>query len=699
MKKIYSLLGILFFGVSVFAQNVGINNTNPAVSLDLQGGLATRAVTLTPFANNVNLPANASFVIVAPGTGVVTAYTPTFIDGQRMTVFNNGGFNVIVQISPSNVTVPPNEARDFICRAPGGWVLTSAVAQTNAWSLTGNAGTDTSVNFVGTTDNMPLLFKVNNTQAGLINPNTLGDVSFGFESLAKHKNAFGGNVSLGTRAMYNDTSGSYNVAIGNSALFYNTNKEDNVAIGSGAMYNNGLGLSNTDPTKGSANTAIGAAALQNNRRGSGAVAIGSYTAFSDTAANGIIAIGRAALYNNKYIGLNEVSGNIYGGLVGINNLAIGDSALFNNSTGAVSTSTTASNNIAIGKQSLFFNTTGSFNNASGLFALYRNTTGSNNVASGSLAGYSNLTGTGNTSIGFFAALKSEGSSNTAIGYNALGAYSIGDRNIAIGYGALSASTSSSFNGSGNVAIGYRAGLDQTVSDKLIIENSSANKDNALIYGDFAADSLMLNAKTIIRNQLTIKQSGDLTGIELGYLTGKQADAGKIQYGGFGGGANVVNIVGGGTASLGTDRAIKLWSEGGLAIKGNTLPDINNFYTLGSNTFRWKEIWTNAGTINTSDARLKTNITTLPYGLQQVLQMKPVQYNWKTNPTADLQIGFLAQDIKEIIPEAVVTPTNGAPMGMKYTELIPVLVKAIQEQQKQIDDLKKENAAIKSKLKL
>jgi hypothetical protein len=120
MKKIYSLVSILFFVANVFAQNVGINNTNPAVSLDVQGGLATRAVTVTPFANNVNLPNNASFVIVAPGTGVVTAYTPTFIDGQRMTVFNSGGFNVIVQISPSNVIVPPNEARDFICRAPGG---------------------------------------------------------------------------------------------------------------------------------------------------------------------------------------------------------------------------------------------------------------------------------------------------------------------------------------------------------------------------------------------------------------------------------------------------------------------------------------------------------------------------------------------------------------------------------------------------
>lgn len=66
----------------------------------------------------------------------------------------------------------------------------------------------------------------------------------------------------------------------------------------------------------------------------------------------------------------------------------------------------------------------------------------------------------------------------------------------------------------------------------------------------------------------------------------------------------------------------------------------------------------------------------------------MQYNWKMNPNNDLQIGFLAQDIQKIIPEAVVEPANGDPLGMKYNELIPVLVKAIQEQQKKIDELEK-----------
>jgi trimeric autotransporter adhesin len=688
MKKMYSVLGILFFAANAFAQNVGINTTNPQVALDIQGALATRITYINPIGNFVTIPPNVSVVSVSSGSAVTDTITctfaPPFVQGQRLIVHNENGYSVPLRFA--GAIIPINEKREFICGLPGGWSLLSGSLTNEGWRTKGNAGTDTSVNFVGTTDNMPLLFKVNNTQAGLINPNTLGDVSFGFESLAKHKNAFGGNVSLGTRAMYNDTSGLYNVAIGNSALFHNTNKEDNVAIGSGAMYNNGLGLSNSDPTKGSANTAIGAAALQNNRRGSGAVAIGSYSAFSDTAANGIIAIGRAALYYNKYIGLNEASGSIYSGLVGINNLAIGDSALFNNSTGAVSTSATASNNIAIGKRSLFFNTTGSFNNASGLVSMYRNTTGSFNVASGSLAAYDNQTGTNNTSIGFFAAVRSEGSHNTAIGSNALGSYRIGDRNTAIGTGALTGATNSnSFSGSGNVAIGYQAGGDQAVSDKLFIENSRANKDSALIYGDFAADSLLLNAKTLVRDKLGIKGAGGNTGIELGYgIAGKETNAGRIGFGLFT--PNAIDFVGGGTTS--TPRLIKFWAEGGSTFTGKIIPDADNAYSLGQSGNRWSTVWAASGVVSTSDANLKTNITTSPYGLQQVLQMKPVQYNWKTNPTADLQIGFLAQDIKKIIPEAVITPTNGDPMGMKYSELIPVLVKAIQEQQKRADEQEK-----------
>jgi len=247
--------------------------------------------------------------------------------------------------------------------------------------------------------------------------------------------------------------------------------------------------------------------------------------------------------------------------------------------------------------------------------------------------------------------------------------------------------SGNISGSNDIAIGANAGSGETTSDKLYTESSNTKKENALIYGDFASDSLLLNAKTINKFSLNVRGSNAL---EMGYgTTNKQTDAGKICYGCFGDPANWLVIVGGGLqANGGNNGVIKLWSEGGLRIRGNSLPDFNNTYSLGTSGQRWSEVWTNAGAINTSDASLKTNIVVSPSGLNEVMQMQPVQYNWKTNPGNDLQIGFLAKDIQKLIPEAVVEPVNGDPLGMKYNELIPILVKAIQEQQKKIDELEK-----------
>jgi hypothetical protein len=307
-----------------------------------------------------------------------------------------------------------------------------------------------------------------------------------------------------------------------------------------------------------------------------------------------------------------------------------------------------------------------------------------NVAVGFATLSKNVDGDGNVVVGAQALqLQSIGSNNVAIGALALNENSSGDGNVALGFGSFQ----SLGVGSNNVGIGFNAGKFETGSNKLYIQNTADNKDNALIYGDFAADSLLLNAKTINKFSLNVRGSNVL---EMGYGTaGKQTDAGKISYGGFGD-ADFLGIVGAGKQiNAGTDRVIKLWSEGGLRIRGNALPDVNNVYSLGTSGQRWREVWTNAGAINSSDANLKTNITTSPYGLDEVMLMYPVQYNWKTNPNEDLQIGFLAQDIQKIIPEAVVVPANGDPLGMKYTELIPVLVKAIQELKNEVTELKKQ----------
>ncbi|MGK0314834.1 MAG: hypothetical protein ACI86M_001054 [Saprospiraceae bacterium] len=132
------------------------------------------------------------------------------------------------------------------------------------------------------------------------------------------------------------------------------------------------------------------------------------------------------------------------------------------------------------------------------------------------------------------------------------------------------------------------------------------------------------------------------------------------------------------------------------------PVNNNDIQLGSSPFRWSEIWSVNGINQSSDRRLKKNIHPLNYGLKKVMAMNPVSYKWKQG-SDDTLLGFIAQDMEKIIPEVVQknglsaseksryteegrTPSDDM-YAMNYSELIPVLVKAIQEQQAEIEILK------------
>lgn len=110
----------------------------------------------------------------------------------------------------------------------------------------------------------------------------------------------------------------------------------------------------------------------------------------------------------------------------------------------------------------------------------------------------------------------------------------------------------------------------------------------------------------------------------------------------------------------------------------------------------------------SDARSKTEIKALPNGLSTILGLRPVSYKWADNnlsmvrmqsnsenadsvtvafgPESDTQIqfGFLAQDVEQVLPEVVATDETGNKM-INYTAIIPLMVQAIQELQQTIED--------------
>lgn len=104
-----------------------------------------------------------------------------------------------------------------------------------------------------------------------------------------------------------------------------------------------------------------------------------------------------------------------------------------------------------------------------------------------------------------------------------------------------------------------------------------------------------------------------------------------------------------------------------------------FTAVGAGTFGNNLNITSDGTLTTatSDEKYKYNILPINYGLNTILQLKPVNFQWIEGEEQDL--GFIAQDVADIIPEAVNTNWN-SDLLMRYESLIPILTKAIQEQQ-------------------
>jgi len=176
------------------------------------------------------------------------------------------------------------------------WINLASGTTTN-WLTTGNAGTVDGTNFLGTTDNIPLTFRVNNQPSGRIdqiNQNTF----FGYQTGVN--NAAFGNSAYGYQALFSNTSGINNLALGWNALFFNTTGSDNVAIGISALNSN---------TTSSNLVAIGDSALFNNTQIRN-TAVGSQALFANTSGGDNTAVGYGALENNNTGGENSAFGSM-----------------------------------------------------------------------------------------------------------------------------------------------------------------------------------------------------------------------------------------------------------------------------------------------------------------------------------------------------------------------------------------------------
>ena len=93
---------------------------------------------------------------------------------------------------------------------------------------------------------------------------------------------------------------------------------------------------------------------------------------------------------------------------------------------------------------------------------------------------------------------------------------------------------------------------------------------------------------------------------------------------------------------------------------------------------------------TSDERLKENIETIPDALDMVLELRGVQFDWKSSGRSD--IGLIAQEVEEVLPECVTDVDDVK--GVKYGNIVGLLIESIKELKGEITDLQEEIRQLK-----
>ena len=255
--------------------------------------------------------------------------------------------------------------------------------------------------------------------------------------------------------------------------------------------------------------------------------------------------------------------------------------------------------------------------------------------------------------------------NTALGFNALSTLTTGTQNVAVGFEALQ-----DYRGSQSTAVGYRAGANFTTPSS----NTAVGHD-ALFSGTTGGFNTGIG-----RNALRALTSS-ANNVAVGY--------GALQAVTTGTGTNTgVGVNAGENITTGTNNAC--FGKDATASSATTTNEI----TLGNSSIATLRCQVTTIT-SLSDARDKENIETLDGGLDLINALHPVRFSWNTRDGGKVGVpdtGFIAQELQSAQQESgvgipgLVFDNNPDRLEAGYGKLIPVLVKAIQEQQEQIDRL-------------
>lgn len=466
----------------------------------------------------------------------------------------------------------------------------------NNWSRTGNPGTNPATQFLGTTDNQPLVLKVNNRRAmqyqyvtgGFYQSiNTLGGAD---------NNVIGAGVVGATIAGGGGTVGDLGAPVSNEVLW------DFGTVGGGLE--NTSGDFATTVAGGHRNTASDRAATvaggeENDASGLSSTVAGGY---NNTASGGRSTV--AGGYNNTASGTySTVAG-------GVDNAASGD------------------NSFAAGTQAKATHV-GTFvwadDSTSSDFA----STGTNQFLIRALGGVG--IGTNAPTNRLSVAGNADFSGNVGVGTNAP-------------TNRLSVAGTADF--SGNLGVGT---------------NTPTNRLSVAGNADFGGNVGVGTSAPTVR--LHIRSEGPVLNVE----GASHAYVQYFPYGAVSGRKAFMGFPGAG----GTEFTISNEIAGGfLNLSATNVRVVGNF-------------------INNSDARDKRDVRGIDDALTIVEQLRGVRYRWnecsiggEALPTGE-QLGFLAQDVEHVLPEAVATSDDGR-KGVSYVSLVPVLVEAIKQQQARFD---------------
>jgi hypothetical protein len=538
MKQLFTLSFLLIISINLFAQNVGIGNTNPQAALDLQGDVRLRSAVLTLPAglnDNVDLVATKSSVYMFAGASLTGCQITGFaggIDGRMITIFNNSTTNSVHLYDESNAltqsayfnkiltgtgnTAVINQNGSVTLRYDGAklkWIIVSS-NYTNGltnefWKLNGIQGNELkNINTGG-------IWSENNVgldelSDNVTNPPTAPTTGAGTRMMwipsrsafrvgtVQNTPQFGGSVSwnqnnIGLFSFASGfsslASGKHSIAMGHTAIVSGISS---VAIGTSLGVNGDYAVA-----MGKSNYAAGlnSTAFGNNTRANGAysTAMGLSTLASGNTSTAIGDNTTASAINSTAMGKNTTASGPYSTAIGYNTLASGGTAtVFGENTIA-----SGLNSTAIG-----YNTTAS---------------GTNSTAIGNLTF---AIGSSSTAMGY--GTRANTVASTAMGYQTI---AIGNYSTAMGYQSQSygaASTSLGFESSsaGNysTAMGYRATASGAASTSMGFEtNAEENYSTAIgIFNNGNVNALFMvgNGTTNANryNTFTIRKDNNCVGI-------------------------------------------------------------------------------------------------------------------------------------------------------------------------------------------